>query len=75
MTRTRILLAAVTLCSLSQTAFARIHQPSLRDREQAACYNDAMRLCKDAVPNEAKIARCMRAKIAQVSTGCRRYFH
>lgn len=65
MTRTRILLATLMLCSLSASADARVRQPSLRDREQAACYNDATTLCKDAVPNEAKIERCMRAKIGR----------
>lgn len=74
----RCISAAVVLASLSTGAFAASAnkaKPTLRDQEQAACYDDAMRLCKDAVPDEQKIASCMKSKMSQVSKGCQKFFH
>jgi len=36
-----------------------------------ACTPDAMRLCSEFIPDEAKITRCMMAKRAQLSIECR----
>jgi hypothetical protein len=43
------------------------------DRQAAinACSGDAMRLCNDFIPDEAKTTACMRRKMSQVSAGCR----
>ena len=70
------LLAALTLAASSSAmaATASKAKPSLRDQEQAACYDDANRLCKEFIPNEDKIATCMRQKLSQVSKGCRAFF-
>jgi hypothetical protein len=36
-----------------------------------ACTPDAMRLCSEFIPDEAKITVCMRVKRAQLSAECR----
>ena len=73
----RGLVGAVLISCLSTGAFAATMKKStatLRDQEQAACYGDANRLCKDFVPDEGKIETCMRAKMSQVSAACRVFF-
>jgi hypothetical protein len=42
--------------------------------EVQACSGDAMRLCKDALPDVHKIERCMEAKKAQLSKACQAMF-
>jgi hypothetical protein len=42
--------------------------------QQAACQDDAFRLCGDAVPDERRVRACMARKIRQLSPGCRRMF-
>lgn len=63
----RSLLAAGILVSLSGVAFAE----SQRQREEKACQADAMKFCKDDVPDEDKIAACMGHHHADLSTNCR----
>jgi hypothetical protein len=36
-----------------------------------ACTPDAMRLCNDFIPDEAKVKTCMMAKRRELSVGCR----
>lgn len=67
-------LAVLLVCGISTAAMAKIKTPTLRDQEQAACYDDATRLCKDAIPNEDKITACMNAKKSQISAGCLKFF-
>ena len=40
-------------------------------REQAACQDDAMRLCSPYVPDHAKIHSCLLAYKASISPACR----
>lgn len=42
--------------------------------EVQACSGDAMRLCRDALPDVHKIESCMQAKKAQLSKGCQAMF-
>ena len=53
-------------------------QPSekemLRQEAEHVCYGDAQRLCADAMPDEARVEACMRAKRAQVSAECKKVF-
>jgi hypothetical protein len=75
MSISRGLVAALVLCSFSSAALAaRSSSPTLRDREQHACYHDATTLCGDFIPDEVKIEACMRAKLDQVSHKCRKFF-
>lgn len=59
-------LAAVVFASLSGAAYAQ----SQRDRQERACQSDAMKFCKDFVPDEDKIAACMGKHRAQLSVNC-----
>ena len=40
------------------------------DEQVAACTPDVMRLCSDAIPDEARIIKCMIQKKKQVSMAC-----
>jgi hypothetical protein len=42
--------------------------------QQAACQDDAFRLCGDAVPDERRVRACMVRKIRELSPRCRRVF-
>ena len=66
------ILAGLSTAAVAATASKAA--PTLRDQEQAACYDDATKLCNEFVPDEQKIATCMRGKIDQVSAGCRKFF-
>lgn len=68
------LLGLALVGCLATAAPAKNKAPTLRDQEQAACYNDAMRLCGDFVPDEAKITACMTEKKSQVGPACLKFF-
>ncbi len=46
----------------------------LRAEAEHVCYDDAQKLCPDAVPDEAKVRACMKAKKASLSPACRKVF-
>ena len=48
--------------------------PALRRHAEAPCRGDALRLCADAIPDEAAILACMRPKRASLSPSCRGVF-
>ena len=62
--------AAILSCSAVQ-AMAAVSTPSVDDKQQAACYDDVNRLCKDAMPDEDKVATCMKQHKAEVSDRCK----
>lgn len=62
----RSLLAMVVLASVTNVASAE----SQRDRQERACQADAMKFCKDLVPDEDKIAACMGKHRAELSPNC-----
>jgi hypothetical protein len=68
----RCLMIVALVCSASTAAMARVSGPTLRDRQQAACYNDAQRLCGEFVPDVDKITACMESKRSEVSHKCRK---
>jgi hypothetical protein len=41
-------------------------------KAQQVCGNDVFRLCGDAVPDRGRIEACMKRKISQVSSPCRK---
>ena len=63
---TKILLVIVALVSMSGMARAE----SQRDRQERACQADAYKFCKDAIPDEDKIAACMGQHRSQLSVNC-----
>ena len=59
------------LLSATAPAFATQPQaPSADDKLQAACYPDVDKFCKDAVPDEAKVASCMKQHKSEISKKC-----
>ncbi|MDX7951670.1 hypothetical protein P7D22_10875 [Lichenihabitans sp. Uapishka_5] len=44
--------------------------PTAEDKLQAACYPDVEKLCKDAMPDEAKVAACMKQHKSEISAKC-----
>jgi hypothetical protein len=74
MSYARLALGAVLACSISTAALAATKKVTLRDRQQAACANDAQKLCGDAMPDVDKVTACMAGKKAQVSAGCAKMY-
>lgn len=62
----RILIAAAAFLALTGMASAE----SQRERQERACQADAMKFCKDFVPNEEKIAACMGEHRKGLSVNC-----
>ena len=62
----RFTMAAAALLVLTGSAMAE----SQRDRQERACQADAMKFCKDFVPNEEKIAACMGQHRSELSVNC-----
>jgi hypothetical protein len=63
---TSILVPVLTAVLLAGTA----HAESVRDRQERACQADAMKFCKDFVPDEDKIAACMGKHRSELSINC-----
>ena len=70
----RICLVATALIVLPGLASARMPKNDPRQEAEQACYDDAMKLCGDAVPDEQKITACMGTKRAQLSAPCAKIF-
>ena len=62
----KLVLSVATVLSLGGVASAE----SQRDRQERACQADAMKFCKDLVPDEEKIAACMGKHRAELSVPC-----
>lgn len=69
-----VLLGSVMACVFASAAFAATKEPTLRDKEQAACAQDVQRLCPDAMMDEAKATACMKDKRSQVSAACAKMY-
>ena len=68
---TRVFVGAVCAVAFSGAAFAmNSPEPTLRDRQQAACYGDVQRLCGSAMPDIDKVTACMKDKRPKVSAKC-----
>jgi len=67
--------SALTLAILSvfMTSPA-LSQSDLRSKQQAACEDDAYRLCPDEIPDEALVASCLARRKAELSPECRAMF-
>ena len=66
--------AVVLLVATPTLAKMRSEKDRLRAEAEHACYNDATRLCPDAIPDEAKVTACMTIKRAQLSPACGKVF-
>jgi len=75
LTRT-VLCAAIVLTMLTPLMAAKVptEREKLRAEAEHVCYEDVQKLCPDAVPDEAKVTACMKAKKANLSPACRKVF-
>lgn len=73
---TRTIVGLLLTMSLVDAAAARMISDKERMRQQAEhlCYNDVQKLCNADIPDEARIAACMKVHRAQLSPGCRKVF-
>ena len=65
---------AAAFVATSTTMAAADSTVSLQDRQQAACYDDAQRLCGEFMPDADKIEACMLTMKAKVSARCRKFY-
>lgn len=72
MMRGKAILGGMMVVAMPGVALA--SGPSLQDRQQAACYDDVMRLCSDAVPDVDRVTACMKTKRAEVSAPCAAFY-
>lgn len=69
------LVSALALSLLAPTlASAEITTDTVRQKAEQACYDDANKFCGDAIPDETKIAACMKVHRLQLSPKCRSIF-
>jgi hypothetical protein len=67
------IIAAFALALFASQAQAQSRsQADFDAKAQQVCGNDVFRLCGDAVPDRGRIEACMRRKISQVSSPCRK---
>jgi hypothetical protein len=68
----KLALASIVLClTAASPAFC---QTDIRALQQAACEDDAYRLCPDEIPDENRVASCMARQKAKLSPACRAMF-
>ena len=67
-----IALCAALVLSTSLPSAAKMVSSKDRARAEAerACYVDAKTLCPDAIPDEARVTACFKAKRRQLSEAC-----
>lgn len=74
MTAFKVLLAAAASCLASGVALANTSAPTLLDKQQAACFDDVMRLCSQYVPDVDATKACMKTKKKLVSPECASFY-
>lgn len=65
---------AVAFAAASATSALAGSTVTLQDRQQAACYDDAQRLCGDFMPDSDKVEACMLTMKNKVSARCRKFY-
>ena len=72
----RLIAGALLMLAGAGVASAKPMSDKERMRAQAEhlCYDDVQRLCNADIPDETKIAACMKVHHAQLSPGCRKVF-
>ena len=76
MKTTLAILCAIAILTSTSPLQARLRSDKAAARAEAehACYGDAQSLCPGAIPDEAKVEACMKAKHAQLSPACMKIF-
>jgi hypothetical protein len=69
-----VLLALASCVSVSGIAFAQGDAPNYSMEDVTACSPDAMRLCKDKLPDVDAIESCMKANYENLRPACKARF-
>lgn len=64
------MVAALTVAFVSTTAIA--EDPAQLQQEREACETDVYTFCNDAIPDQARIAVCLRKHWSEISHACRK---
>ncbi len=72
--KTIVLFLAAAFISGDASAASLGDKSTFRQKAAAICYDDATRLCGDFVPDEDKVAACMKAKRSQLGAPCLKIF-
>jgi type II secretory pathway component PulL len=67
----RVLSVATFLTFLAHQAGSAWAQEHVFDETRQACGPEAIRLCREFIPDVPKITACMEAKYAEINTECR----
>jgi hypothetical protein len=72
----RLIAGLLLTLALVDVASAKQMSDKERARAQAEhlCYDDVQKLCNADIPDEARIAACMKIHRAELSPGCRKVF-
>lgn len=72
----RLIIGLLLTLATADAASAKIMSEREHKRAQAEhlCYDDVQKLCNADIPDEKKIASCMKVHRAQLSAGCRKAF-
>jgi len=63
-------LLVITAAEFSSSAAAKERTIRVSESERSACMPDAVRLCREALPNVYKVLVCFRSHRAKISSGC-----
>jgi hypothetical protein len=67
----RVLSVVAFLIFLAHQAGSARAQEQVSQETRQACTPEAMRLCRDFIPDVPKITACMEAKYAEINSDCR----
>ena len=70
MTRARIACAAITLLAAAPSS---VHAAGTPDQRRA-CRQDAMKFCRQFIPDVKRITACMEKNVRKLSPPCRKQF-
>lgn len=70
----KLTFATLILATVSTTTFAKNKPVGIDDQMQAACADDAKRLCGEFIPDIDKTTACMKPKKSQVSAACAAFY-
>jgi hypothetical protein len=62
----------IVIAFISTVAMLSAPASAYTQEEQAACQDDAFRVCGHAIPDEQRVKACMIANIRKLTPGCRR---
>ena len=62
---------AIAMLAATSAAAAGSVSPELRQKAETVCFEDASRLCPEALTDEGQVVACMRGKRTLLTASCR----